>query len=68
MTSNTSTWTGSGLANYVAIMGGCVAFIAFLGCCGAFKENKCLLWIYAFLLFWIRPGKLCCDYGRMCGI
>jgi len=53
MTSNASTWTGSGLANYVAIIGACVAFIAFLGCCGAIRENKCLLWIYAFLLFWI---------------
>jgi len=53
MTSNASTWTGSALANYVAIIGACVAFIAFLGCCGAIRENKCLLWIYAFLLFWI---------------
>jgi len=53
MTSNASTWTGSDLANYVAVIGACVAFIAFLGCCGAIKENKCLLWIYAFLLFWI---------------
>jgi len=68
MTSNASTWTGSGLANYVAIMGGCVAFIAFLGCCGSFKENKCLLWIYAFLLFWIilaeSVGLTICAIGE----
>merc|ERR1719204_249086 len=68
MTSNASTWTGSGLANYVAILGACVPFIAFLGCCGAFKENKCLLWIYAFMLFWIilaqSVGLTICAIGE----
>jgi len=53
MSSNASTWTGSGLSNFITILGACVAFIAFLGCCGAVKEIKCVLWVYAFLLFWI---------------
>jgi len=57
MSSNASTWTGNGLSNYVVGMGVCVAFIAFLGCCGACKENKCMLWTYAFLLFWIILGQ-----------
>merc|ERR1719285_1209241 len=57
MTSHASTWTGSGLPNYVSILGASVAFVAFLGCCGAFKENKLLLWIYAFFLFWIILGQ-----------
>merc|ERR1719285_271033 len=68
MTSNTSTWTGASLANYVSIIGACVAFIAFLGCCGAFKESKCLLWIYAFMLFWIilaqSVGLTICAIGE----
>jgi len=53
MSSNASTWTGSSLSIFIVAMGVCVALIAFLGCCGAFKENKCMLWTYAFLLFWI---------------
>jgi len=53
MTSNATTWTGSALSIFIVSMGVCVALIAFLGCCGAFKENKCMLWTYAFMLFWI---------------
>jgi len=68
MSSDASTWTGNGLANYVVGMGFCVAFIAFLGCFGAIKENKCMLWIYAFLLFWIilaqTVGLTVCAIGE----
>merc|ERR1719357_980218 len=68
MSSDASTWTGNGLANYVVGMGFCVAFIAFLGCFGAIRENKCMLWIYAFLLFWIilaqTVGLTVCAIGE----
>lgn len=68
MSSDSSMWTGNGLANYVVGMGFCVAFIAFLGCCGAWKENKCMLWVYAFLLFWIilaqTVGLTICAIGE----
>jgi len=57
ISSNATTWTGAGLSNFVIGMGVCVTFIAFLGCCGACKENKCMLWTYAFLLFWIILGQ-----------
>merc|ERR1719369_1967292 len=68
ITSDASEWTGNGLANYVVGIGFCVAFIAFLGCFGAIKENKCMLWIYAFLLFWIilaqTVGLTVCAIGE----
>jgi len=68
MSSDASAWTGDGLANYVVGIGFCVAFIAFLGCFGAMKENKCMLWIYAFLLFWIilaqTVGLTICAIGE----
>jgi len=57
MSSNASTWTGNSLSNFVIGMGVCVAFIAFLGCCGACRENKCMLWTYSFFLFWIILGQ-----------
>jgi len=67
MTSNTTTWTGSDLPKFAMIMGGIVALIAFLGCCGAAKENRCLLWSYAFVLFWIilaqTSGLTVCAIG-----
>merc|ERR1719499_127570 len=68
MSSNSSVWTGTGLANYVVGLGICVGFIAFLGCCGACKENKCMLWTYAFLLFWLilaqTVGVTICGIGE----
>jgi len=66
--SNASAWTGSSLSIFIVSMGVCVALIAFLGCCGAFKENKCMLWTYAFLLFWIilaqSMGLTICAIGE----
>merc|ERR550534_366858 len=68
MSSNSSVWTGTGLANYVVGLGICVGFISFLGCCGACKENKCLLWCYSFLLFWLilaqTVGLTVCAIGE----
>jgi len=34
-----------------------VVFISFLGCCGAKKESKCLLWLYAIVLFFMIMGQ-----------
>lgn len=67
MGSNTTTWAGSDLPKFAMIMGGVVACIAFLGCCGAAKQNRCLLWSYAFVLFWIilaqTAGLTVCAIG-----
>jgi len=67
MTSDSTTWTGSDLPNFAMVMGGVVACIAFLGCCGAAKENRCLLWSYAFILFWVilaqTSGLTVCAIG-----
>ena len=32
------------------IVGGVIFLVAFLGCCGAWKESKCLIYTYAFFL------------------
>jgi len=53
MTSKVSAWMGKSIAIFVVVIGVSMAFVAFLGCCGAIKESKCMLWTYAFLLFWI---------------
>jgi len=67
-TGEAAVWTGSSLPNFVIAMGVCVSFIAFLGCCGAYKENKCMLWMYAFFLFWIilaqTAGLTVCAIGN----
>jgi len=67
MNSNSTTWTGSYLPKFAIGMGAIVGFIAFLGCCGAAKENKCMLWTYAFVLFWIilaqTAGLTVCAVG-----
>jgi len=67
MNDNTTTWTGSDLPKFAMVMGAIVACIAFLGCCGAAKENRCLLWSYAFILFWIilaqTSGLTVCAIG-----
>jgi len=34
-----------------------VVVISFMGCCGAKRENKCMLWIYAFILFFLMMGQ-----------
>jgi len=53
MSSDSTTWTGSDLPKFTIGMGVLVGFIAFLGCCGAARENRCMLWLYAFILFWV---------------
>jgi len=67
MSSNTNDWTGSDLPKFAMYMGGIVACIAFMGCCGAARENRCLLWSYAFFLFWIilaqTAGLTVCAIG-----
>ena len=43
-------------ASYVLIaVGGFVLIVGFFGCCGAIKENKCMLgmvWSYVFMFPW----------------
>jgi len=34
-----------------------VIIISVIGCCGAKRENKCMLWIYAFILFFMMMGQ-----------
>jgi len=67
MNSDSNTWTGSDLPKFAIVMGAIVGFIAFLGCCGAVKENRCMLWTYAFILFWVilaqTSGLTVCAIG-----
>lgn len=67
MSSNSTTWTGSDLPKFTIGMGVLVGFIAFLGCCGAAKENRCMLRLYAFVLFWVvlaqTSGLTVCAIG-----
>jgi len=67
MSSDSTTWTGSDLPKFAIGMGVLVGFIAFLGCCGAARENKCMLWLYAFILFWVilaqTSGLTVCAVG-----
>jgi len=51
--SNTGIWIGSYIPALALGLGMIVTMISFLGCCGSARENRCLLWIYAFFLFWI---------------
>lgn len=39
-------------------LGAFVFLVGFLGCCGAIKENKCMLGLYIFLLFLVMAGEL----------
>jgi len=67
MSSDSTTWTGSDLPKFAIGMGVLVGFIAFLGCCGAARENRCMLWLYAFILFWVilaqTSGLTACVIG-----
>jgi len=66
MGSDSTTWT-SDLSYFAIGMGVLIAFIAFLGCCGAARENRCMLWLYAFVLFWVilaqTSGLTVCAIG-----
>jgi len=68
MTSKAAEWMGTAIATYIVVIGVSMAFIAFLGCCGALRESKCMLWLYAFLLFWIilslTVGLTICAVGE----
>jgi len=34
-----------------------IVIISFLACCGAMKESKCMLWLYAVILFFMIMGQ-----------
>jgi len=36
---------------HMLVFGSVLIFLSFLGCIGAKRENRCILWIYAFILF-----------------
>merc|ERR1719425_101648 len=67
MSSDSTTWTGSDLPYFSIGMGVLVGFIAFLGCCGAARENRCMLWLYAFILYCVilaqTSGLTVCAFG-----
>merc|ERR1712150_181092 len=44
-------WTGTGIPKACVAMGLFLVLVSFLGCCGAWKENRPMLWLYAFLIF-----------------
>ena len=35
---------------FIIVLGAIIFVVAFFGCCGAIKENKCLMYTYGFLL------------------
>jgi len=43
--------------NFLLAFGIVVVFISFLGCLGAKRESKCMLWVYAFILFFMIMGQ-----------
>lgn len=45
-------------AYLIIALGAFVFLVGFCGCCGAIKENKCLLGLYIFFLFIIMAGEI----------
>lgn len=43
--------------NMILVFGILFVFISFWGCLGAVRKNKCMLWIYAFVLFLMILGQ-----------
>jgi len=43
---------------FLMIVGGVIFLVAFLGCCGAWKESKCLIYTYAFFLAVILVAQI----------
>jgi len=43
---------------FIIILGGVVFAIALFGCCGAWKENKCLIYTYGTILFFILIAQV----------
>jgi len=56
--SDASDWTGTSIPKACIGFGLILIFISFLGCCGAWKENRPLLWLYAFLVFSLILGQV----------
>lgn len=48
--SELSNWYGKSMPLVLMCSGGFIFMLAFLGLCGACNENKCLLWVYSFVL------------------
>ena len=47
---------------FIIILGGIIFVVAFFGCCGAMKENKCMMYTYGFLLFVILIAQVKSNY------
>ena len=43
---------------FIIILGAIIFVVAFFGCCGAIKENKCMMYTYGFLLFVILIAQV----------
>jgi len=43
---------------FIIILGGVIFAIALFGCCGAWKENKCLIYTYGTILFFILIAQV----------
>jgi len=43
---------------FIIILGAIIFVVAFFGCCGAIKENKCMMYTYGFLLFVILIAQI----------
>jgi len=43
---------------FIIILGAIIFVVAFFGCCGASKENKCMMYTYGFLLFVILIAQI----------
>jgi len=43
---------------FIIILGGVIFVISFFGCCGAYNENKCMMYTYGFLLFIILIAQI----------
>ena len=43
---------------FVIILGAIIFVVAFFGCCGAIKENKCMMYTYGLLLFIILIAQV----------
>jgi len=43
---------------FLMIVGGVIFVVAFMGCCGAWKESKCLIYTYAFFLAVILVAQI----------
>merc|ERR1711955_66202 len=43
---------------FIIILGGVIFAIALFGCCGAWQENKCLIYTYGTILFFILIAQV----------